>query len=48
MILFFEGIKHQIKLAQEQNSWFTKENILFSLESWSNALTENNLQSFVS
>jgi len=46
-ILFFEGFKHQIKLAQEKNSWFTKENILFSLESWSEALTENNLQAFV-
>jgi hypothetical protein len=46
-ILFFEGFKHQLKLAQEKNSWFTKENILFSLESWSNALTEQNLQAFV-
>ena len=28
--LFFEGFKHQIKLAQEHNGWFTKK-ILFSL-----------------
>ncbi|AQS92929.1 acyl-CoA reductase [Polaribacter sp. BM10] len=46
--LFFDGFKHQIKLAQENNSWFTKDNILFSLESWSNALTKNNLEEWVS
>ncbi len=45
--LFFDGFKHQIKLAQEKNSWFTKDNILFSLESWSNALTERNLKTFI-
>ena len=45
--LFFDGFLHQIKLAQESNSWFTKENILFALESWSNALTESNLNDFV-
>ena len=28
--IFFDGFLHQIKLAQEKNSWFTKENILFS------------------
>ena len=27
--LFFEGFKHQIKIAQEKNSWFTKDNIYF-------------------
>jgi hypothetical protein len=37
--LFFDGFKHQIKLAQENNSWFTKDNILNSLESWSNSKT---------
>lgn len=41
--LFFDGFQHQIKLAQENNSWFTKENILFSLESWSKALTCANI-----
>ena len=45
--LFFEGFLHQIKLAQENNSWFTKDNILFSLNSWSNALTENSLKDFI-
>mgnify|MGYP005988926387 CR=1 FL=1 len=41
--VFFDGFKHQIKVAQENNSWFTKDNILFSLESWSNALTSENI-----
>jgi|UniRef100_UPI004047605D hypothetical protein len=46
--LFFDGLKHQIKLANESNSWFTKENILFSLESWSNVLTHKNLSHWTS
>ncbi|TXD48335.1 acyl-CoA reductase [Polaribacter sp. IC073] len=46
--LFFDGFKHQIKIAQEKNSWFTKENIVFALESWSKALTKNNLEAWIS
>ena len=45
--LFFDGFKHQIKIAQENNSWFTKDNILFSLESWSNALTKENISKWL-
>ncbi|APZ47182.1 acyl-CoA reductase [Polaribacter reichenbachii] len=44
--IFFDGFLHQIKLAQEKNSWFTKDNILFSLHSWSKSLTKNNLIDF--
>ena len=44
--LFFDGFKHQIKIAQENNSWFTKEAILEALSSWSNALTTKNLRQF--
>ena len=44
--LFFDGLKHQIKLAQENNSWFTKDNILNSLEIWSKSLNYNNLNNF--
>ncbi len=44
--LFFDGFKHQIKLAQENNSWFTKDNILHSLENWSKSLNYNNLNNF--
>jgi hypothetical protein len=45
--IFFDGFLHQIKIAQENNSWFTKENILFSLNSWSKALSKNNLDNFI-
>ncbi len=45
--LFFEGFKHQLKITEESNSWFTKENILFSLNSWANALTETNLSKWI-
>ena len=41
--LFFEGFKHQLKLAEEHNGWFTKENIRFALNSWAEALTTENL-----
>ena len=44
--IFFDGFLHQIKLAQENNSWFTKENILFTFKSWSKSLTESNLTQF--
>ncbi|WP_299128785.1 acyl-CoA reductase [uncultured Winogradskyella sp.] len=41
--LFYDGFKHQIKLAKEHNGWFTDANITFSFESWANALTTTNL-----
>ena len=44
--IFFDGFLHQIKLAQEHNSWFTKDNILFSLNTWSKSLTTSNLTNF--
>ena len=44
--IFFDGFLHQIKLAQEKNSWFTKDNILFSLNSWSKSLNKSNLNHF--
>lgn len=41
--LFFDGFKHQMKLAKEHNGWFTERNILFSIECWSKALTYSNI-----
>ena len=46
--LFFDGFKHQIKLAEEHNGWFTKENMAFSINSWANALTKNNIDAWLS
>jgi len=44
--IFFEGFLHQIKIAQENNSWFTKNNILFALKSISKSLTKRCLNDF--
>ena len=41
--LFFDGFKHQIKLAQEHNGWFTKNNISFAINSWVKLLNYKNI-----
>lgn len=41
--LFFDAFKMQIDRAQEFNGWFTKDNVLKAVESWTKALTEENL-----
>jgi len=46
--LFFDGFKHQLKLAKEHNGWFTDNNIVFALESWSNTLTNSNINNWLS
>lgn len=45
--LFFDGFIHQLKLAEEKNSWFTKENLLFACESWTKALTSENILKWI-
>ncbi|WP_339895201.1 acyl-CoA reductase [uncultured Algibacter sp.] len=45
--LFFDGFKHQLKLAKEHNGWFTEENIRFALKSWSDALILDNLNTWL-
>ncbi|ALJ06675.1 acyl-CoA reductase [Pseudalgibacter alginicilyticus] len=45
--LFFDGFIHQLKIAQEHNDWFTKENILFSLEGWHKLLTKKNIKKWL-
>ena len=45
--LFFDGFKHQITIAQEHNSWFTKDNILFAIENLATALSEKSIRKFV-
>ena len=46
--MFFDGFQHQLKLAQEANGWFTKENIVFALSGWSNQLTDSNINKWLS
>lgn len=41
--MFFDGFKHQLKLAEEHNGWFTRENITFALNSWAEALTHDTI-----
>ncbi len=41
--LFYDGFKHQIKLAQENNGWFTKDNIVYALNGWATLLNKNNI-----
>lgn len=45
--LFFDGFKHQIKLAQEHNGWFTDDNIYFALNGWFNLLNNNSLKQWL-
>lgn len=46
--VFFDGFKHQLKLAEEHNGWFTKENIAFAISGWVNTLTQKNLNTWLS
>ena len=46
--LFFDGFKHQIKLAKEHNGWFNLDNLIFSYKNWSEALEKSNLEAFTS
>lgn len=43
-----QKLNETITLAGHHNGWFTEENILFSLKSWSDLLTEDKLQGWLS
>lgn len=45
--LFFDGFKHQLKLAEEANGWFTPENLKFAIQSWADSLTISNLEKWL-
>ncbi len=46
--LFFEKFVDLIQLSQSHNGWYTPEQVHFSINSWSKALTENNLNEWLS
>jgi len=46
--LFFDAFEMQINRAHEFNGWFNKPNVLNAFESWSTALTLENLQKWTS
>jgi len=46
--LFFDDFVHLIQLSQSHNGWYTPENVYFSIRSWAKALTEDNLNQWLS
>lgn len=44
---FFERLEQQINAAVHHNGWFTRENIVFALQQWSQALTAENLDKWL-
>ncbi|WP_228547194.1 acyl-CoA reductase [Nonlabens antarcticus] len=40
-------INQTLLLAEQKNSWFTRDNLLFALEQWSQALTVENLNNWL-
>ncbi|WP_344928184.1 acyl-CoA reductase [Aquimarina addita] len=45
---FFDGMVEKINSTKHHNGWFTKENIVFAISQWSQALTINNLGQWLS
>lgn len=45
--MFFDGFKHQIKLAEEHNGWFTKNNISFAIKGWTKSFEKSNIQKWL-
>lgn len=46
--LFFDDFTALIKLSQSHNGWYTPEQVYFSIQSWAEALTEANLNQWLS
>ncbi len=46
--LFFDGFANLIELSQSHNGWFTPKQVLHSIQSWAKALTEDNLNQWLS
>ena len=46
--LFFDNFANLIELSQSHNGWFTPEQVQFSIQSWAKALTEDNLNQWLS
>jgi hypothetical protein len=45
---FFESFEVLLELSQSHNGWFTKEQVYFAVNSWAEALTETNLNEWLS
>jgi hypothetical protein len=46
--LFFDAFTDLIKLSQSHNGWYTPENVYFSIQSWAKALSQENLNQWLS
>lgn len=46
--LFYNDFLDLITLSQSHNGWYTPENVFFAINSWSEALTDHNLDKWVS
>ena len=46
--IFFKDFENLIQLSQSHNGWYTPENVYFSIQSWAMALSENNLNQWLS
>ncbi|MEY2693236.1 MAG: hypothetical protein RIT03_1627 [Bacteroidota bacterium] len=46
--LYFEDFEALIQLSQSHNGWFTAEQVRFAMGSWASALTEENLEHWLS
>jgi hypothetical protein len=46
--LYFDKFKDLLELSQSHNGWFTPEQVYFAVQSWAEALTEENLNKWIS
>lgn len=45
--IFFEDFLQLIKLSQSHNGWFTPDQVFFAIQSWAEALTQENLDKWL-
>ena len=46
--IYFKPFEELLELSQSHNGWFTKEQVYFAVNSWAEALTETNLNQWLS
>nr|WP_294787166.1 acyl-CoA reductase [uncultured Flavobacterium sp.] len=46
--IFFDDFEKLIQLSQSHNGWYTPEQVYFSIQSWAEALTDENLEKWLS
>jgi hypothetical protein len=46
--VFYDDFVNLIQLSQSHNGWYTPENVKFAIQSWATALTEENLDQWLS